>query len=87
MIKKEKKKELGCEFYAFDSTGEFTKAGEKAYDRLEHLLYDIERLTGKEVTPIIRELDKISNENYINSRIWTLKKAKNIASPKTGNWR
>lgn len=46
--------ELGCEGNAFDSTGEFTKAGEKAYDRLEHLLYDIERLTGKEVTPIIR---------------------------------
>jgi hypothetical protein len=56
--------ELGCEGNAFDSTGEFTKAGEKAYDRLEHLLYDIERLTGKEVTPIIRELDKICNENY-----------------------
>ena len=56
--------ELGCEGNAFDSTGEFTKAGEKAYDRLEHLLYDIERLTGKEVTPIIRELDKIRNENY-----------------------
>ena len=37
---------------------------EKAYDRLEHLLYDIERLTGKEVTPIIRELDRICNENY-----------------------
>ena len=37
--------ELGCEGNAFDSTGEFTKAGEKAYDRLEHLLYDIERLT------------------------------------------
>ena len=48
--------ELGCEGNAFDSTGEFTKAGEKAYD--------IERLTGKEVTPIIRELDKICNENY-----------------------
>ena len=56
--------ELGCEGSAFDSTGEFTKAGEKAYDRLEHLLYDIESLTGKEVTPIIRELDKICNENY-----------------------
>lgn len=55
--------ELGCEGNAFDSTGEFTKAGEKAYDRLEHLLYDIERLTGKEVTPIIRELDRICNEN------------------------
>ncbi len=56
--------ELGCEGNAFDSTGEFTKAGEKAYDRLEHLLYDIESLTGKEVTPIIRELDRICNENY-----------------------
>lgn len=55
---------LGCEGNAFDSTEEFTKAGEKAYDRLEHLLYDIERLTGKEVTPIIRELDRICNENY-----------------------
>ena len=33
--------ELGCEGNAFDSTGEFTKAGEKADDRLEHLLYDI----------------------------------------------
>ena len=39
--------ELGCEGSAFDSTGEFTKAGEKAYERLEHLLYDIESLTGK----------------------------------------
>ena len=56
--------ELGCEGNAFDSTGEFTKAGEKAYERLEHLLYDIESLTGKEVTPIIRELDRICNENY-----------------------
>ena len=28
------------------------------------LLYTSERLTGKEVTPIIRELDKICNENY-----------------------
>ena len=43
--------ELGCEGSAFDSTGEFTKAGEKAYERLEHLLYDIESLTGKKVTP------------------------------------
>ena len=52
--------ELGCEGSAFDSTGEFTKAGEKA----EHLLYDIESLTGKKVTPIIEELDRICNENY-----------------------
>ena len=44
--------ELGCEGSAFDSTGEFTKAGEKAYERLEHLLYDIE------------SLDRICNENY-----------------------
>ena len=56
--------ELGCEGSAFDSTGEFTKAGEKAYARLEHLLYDIESLTEKEVTPIIEELDRICNENY-----------------------
>ena len=42
--------ELGCEGNAFDSTGEFTKAGEKAYDRLEHLLYDIERLTAVSYT-------------------------------------
>lgn len=56
--------ELGCEGSAFDSTGEFTKAGEKAYERLEHLLYDIESLTGKKVTPIIEELDRICNENY-----------------------
>ena len=39
--------ELGCEGSAFDSTGEFTKAGEKAYERLEHLLYDIEVLQAK----------------------------------------
>ena len=56
--------ELGCEGSAFDSTGEFTKAGEKAYERLEHLLYDIESLTGKKVTPRIEELDRICNENY-----------------------
>ena len=55
---------MGCEGSAFDSTGEFTKAGEKAYERLEHLLYDIESLTGKKVTPIIEELDRICNENY-----------------------
>ena len=56
--------ELGCEGNAFDSTGEFKKAGKKAYDRWEHLLYEIESLTEKEVTPIIRELDRICNENY-----------------------
>lgn len=56
--------QLGCDGDAFDSTGGFTKEGEKAYDRLEHLLYDIESLTGKEVTPIIGELDRICNENY-----------------------
>lgn len=56
--------ELGCEGNAFNSTGEFTKAREKAYERLEHLLYDIENLTGKRVTPIIEELDRICNENY-----------------------
>lgn len=56
--------ELGCKCNAFDSTGRFTKAGEKAYNRLVHLLYDIESLTGQAVVPIIRELDEICNENY-----------------------
>lgn len=56
--------ELGCDGNAFDSTGRFIKAGEKAYNRLEHLLYDIESLTGQEVAPIIRKLDEIYNENY-----------------------
>ena len=46
--------ELGCEGNAFDSTGEFTKAGEKAYDRLEHLLYDIEGNLTKYATRTIK---------------------------------
>lgn len=68
--------ELGCEGNAFDSTGEFTKAGEKAYDRLEHLLYDIERLTGKEVTPIIRELDKIMQRELLKFKNMDIKESK-----------
>ena len=37
--------ELGCVGDAFDSTGEFTEAGDKAYRFLLDLLYDIEGLT------------------------------------------
>ena len=34
--------ELGCVGDAFDSTGEFTEAGDKAYRFLLDLLYDID---------------------------------------------
>ena len=60
--------ELGCVGDAFDSTGEFTEAGDKAYrfllDLLYDLLYDIEGLTGESVSSIVKELDGICNENY-----------------------
>ena len=64
--------ELGCEGSAFDSTGEFTKAGEKAYERLEHLLYDIESLTGKKVMQ--RELLKFKNMDIKESKEYRLAK-------------
>lgn len=56
--------ELGCVGDAFDSTGEFTEAGDKAYRFLLDLLYDIEGLTGESVSSIVKELDGICNENY-----------------------
>ena len=55
---------LGCVGDAFDSTGEFTEAGDKAYRFLLDLLYDIEGLTGESVSSIVKELDWICNENY-----------------------
>ena len=55
---------LGCVGDAFDSTGEFTEAGDKAYRFLLDLLYDIEGLTGESVSSIVKELDGICNENY-----------------------
>ena len=51
------------EFWELVATS-YDMSQQECVDRLEHLLYDIERLTGKEVTPIIRELDRICNENY-----------------------
>lgn len=38
---------IGCVGEVFDSTGEFTESGSKAYHFLVDLLYDIECLTGK----------------------------------------
>lgn len=55
---------LGCVGEVFDSMGEFTEAGSKAYRFLVDLLYDIECLTGESVSCIIRELDNICEENY-----------------------
>ena len=55
---------LGCVGDAFNSTGEFTEAGDKAYRFLLDLLYDIEGLTGESVSSIVKELDGICNENY-----------------------
>ena len=55
---------LGCVGGAFDSTGEFTEEGDKAYRFLLDLLYDIEGLTGESVSSIVKELDGICNENY-----------------------
>lgn len=55
---------IGCVGEVFDSTGEFTESGSKAYHFLVDLLYDIECLTGKSLSCIIRELDNICEENY-----------------------
>ena len=49
---------------AFDSTGEFTEEGDKAYRFQLDLLYDLEGLTGEWVSSIVKELDGICNENY-----------------------
>ena len=56
--------DFGCNGEAFDNKGEFTEAGAKAYERVEHFLSDIGTLTGISVEPIIRELDEISSTNY-----------------------
>ena len=55
---------IGCVGEVFDSTGEFTEAGSKAYHFLVDLLYDIEGLTGESVSSIVKELDGICNESY-----------------------
>ena len=56
--------ECGCKGEVFDDTGELTDEGMEAYKRLENLLYDIEGLTGVSVSPIIRQLDEITDEKY-----------------------
>lgn len=80
---------LGCVGDAFDSTGEFTEAGDKAYRFLLDLLYDIEGLTGESVSSIVKELDGICNENYKKSKLWTeiFRNRKSTDSQRSGRWR
>lgn len=43
---------------------EFTAAGEKAYEKLVELLYNVGNLTSTSMTEIVDKLDEITHENY-----------------------